>query len=643
MALLTWRDVANPNFGTAMQGTALTAQLLNQAASGLSNGIGQFQGAQEDQAARAVMSQALKYQDPQQYQAALASGALTAGVDPTNLTTGTLDKLNSRTGTLLSNAVAGQGLKQDQYTFGQKQTNDQAIAAAQPDINRALIASAQGDMNQANGILAGSDAVRGLNPQVLNTILQNSSNQMAGNTGNRSSAYSLGKTMLNDAEERQAQEAFQQLERNAVDSGSARTALDSMQLPPAIRGRVETLASSRFGQLYGPLGANDDTTGGLTGISATSPALGAGPKQGWGAVYAGAAQPPKDITNMTVKEAADWGRDVLIPATKGKINNGDLGTSAVGGFQFTHNTLREFAPKVFGKDWENTPMTPENQDKIGQAIFEARKNGNLNETWKALPNSTPGAYKDASWDTVRSSILRGEAGIDLRKDVKAAAVSSNEANLSLGLRASENRAATPADRIAAAASKDVTASQAADDLLKTDLAGSNKGQVLSLVQEVVNRSKVNGVPTLNPQQAAEAVRTSLTGDGGPGIGNAIARFGRKINPLNRSDFGNGTVLDDNALSNTIDMVKKGNLPKTVIANQQAPDLASSISSAKDAYTAANQRLARLRGRTLTGQSTPGILAEIAKQEAVVAAARKDLNDYVQMQQGSSNFRSVATP
>lgn len=639
MATLTWRDVAAPNFGTAMQGTALSAQLLNQAASGLSSGIGQFQGAQEDQAARAVMAQALKYQNPQEYQAALQSGALTAGVDPTNLTAGTLDKLNSRTGALLGNAVASQGLKADQYNFGKTQANDAAIAAAQPDINRALLASASGDIATANGILAGSDAVRGLNPQTLNTILSNSSNQMAGNTGNRSSAYSLGKTMLNDAEERQAQEAFQLLERNAVDAASARTALESMNLPPSIRGRVENLAAPRFGQMYGPLSSNDVAAG----TSATAPAVGTGPKTGWGAVYAGAAQPPKPITDMTVKEAADFGRDVLIPATKGKIGNGELGTSAVGGFQFTHNTLREFAPKVFGKDWESTPMTPENQDKIGQAIFDARKGGNLNDTWKALPNSTPGAYKDASWDTVRGAILQGEAGIDIRKNVKAATVSSNEANLNLNFRASENRAATPADRIAAAASKDVTASEAADDLLKTDLAGSNKGQVLSLVQEVINRSKVNGVPTLNPQQAAEAVRTSLTGDGGPGIGNAINRFGRKINPFGRSDFGNGTVLDDNALNNTIKMAAEGRLPRTVIANQQVPNLAASISSAKDAYSAANQRLAALRGRTLTGQSTPGILAEIGRQEAVVAQAKKDLDEYLQMQQGSSNYRSVATP
>lgn len=98
--------------------------------------------------------------------------------------------------------------------------------------------------------------------------------------------------------------------------------------------------------------------------------------------------PPKPPSQMTIQEAIDYGRKVMIPATRGKVGAGDLGTSAIGAYQFTQETLAEFAPKVFGKDWKNVVLSGTNQDLLADAII-ASTNGNVETLigrWPSLRN-----------------------------------------------------------------------------------------------------------------------------------------------------------------------------------------------------------------------------------------------------------------
>lgn len=95
----------------------------------------------------------------------------------------------------------------------------------------------------------------------------------------------------------------------------------------------------------------------------------------------------KPVTEMTMAEAIDIGRRVMIPMTRGKIGNSDpsLGTSAIGAYQFTQETLAELGPDVFGKDWESVTLTPENQNKLARALV-AKTGGDREKLIKRWPS-----------------------------------------------------------------------------------------------------------------------------------------------------------------------------------------------------------------------------------------------------------------
>jgi hypothetical protein len=114
---------------------------------------------------------------------------------------------------------------------------------------------------------------------------------------------------------------------------------------------------------------------------------------------------------MTIGEVQNFQKNELIPATRGKIGAGpDKGTGAVGTYQIVYGTLRDYAPKVLGPNWRNTPFTADVQDRIAKAIYEDVKNGNLKDTWAGLPANRPGAYSNVPWEQVRDQIAAVESG-----------------------------------------------------------------------------------------------------------------------------------------------------------------------------------------------------------------------------------------
>lgn len=123
------------------------------------------------------------------------------------------------------------------------------------------------------------------------------------------------------------------------------------------------------------------------------------------------AQPSKPISSMTIGEVQNFQRNELIPATRGKIGAGpDKGTGAVGTYQIVYGTLKDYAPKVLGPNWRNTPFTADVQDRIAKAIYEDVKDRNLKDTWAGLPANRPGAYSNVPWEQVRDQIAAVESG-----------------------------------------------------------------------------------------------------------------------------------------------------------------------------------------------------------------------------------------
>ena len=120
--------------------------------------------------------------------------------------------------------------------------------------------------------------------------------------------------------------------------------------------------------------------------------------------------PPKPISQSTIGEVQDFQRNTLIPKTRGKVGAGpNKGTGAVGTYQFTYDTLKEYAPKVLGSNWRNTPFTADVQERLAKALYEDRKRGNLKDTWAGLPSNRPGKYTNVPWENVRDDIIRVES------------------------------------------------------------------------------------------------------------------------------------------------------------------------------------------------------------------------------------------
>lgn len=132
-------------------------------------------------------------------------------------------------------------------------------------------------------------------------------------------------------------------------------------------------------------------------------------------------KPAKPISESTIAELAPFQkqlRDATAGNSKLKLPAG-VGSSAIGAYQFTKQTIDDYGPRVFGKDWQNTVFNAANQELLAKAIFEDRKKqGNLVPTWQGLGTtpvlrakySNPGFVRNATWDQVKADILRTEAG-----------------------------------------------------------------------------------------------------------------------------------------------------------------------------------------------------------------------------------------
>lgn len=164
-----------------------------------------------------------------------------------------------------------------------------------------------------------------------------------------------------------------------------------------------------------------------------------GTKQGsaYDMVYGGGVygNTPKPVSEMELGEVVNWGKDVLIPATKGKIrdNQGnivaDKGTSAVGAYQFTQGTLQDIAPKVLGEGWQQQKFSPEVQEGLAKYLYEQSKGGNLRGRWQGVKNEQVGHYANVPWEQARLEILQAESKLpnsSAPKAVQVAAVKATE-------------------------------------------------------------------------------------------------------------------------------------------------------------------------------------------------------------------------
>ena len=137
MSRLTWQNVAAPDFSAAARTQAYAAEAFDKAMGRVSGSITAFDNNRKDTADAAVMRNMMQYQNADELQAAIASGALMQGVNPDHVRADALLKAQSQAGNLLKLDQQRQQLAADKQSFDFNAQNDPIkLQQAQHDLNK---------------------------------------------------------------------------------------------------------------------------------------------------------------------------------------------------------------------------------------------------------------------------------------------------------------------------------------------------------------------------------------------------------------------------------------------------------------------------------------------------------------------------
>lgn len=643
MARLTWQNVDDPNFsGVANSYRTMSDLLANATASG-SKVLDTITNANAEAADRAILQRTLGLQDPAAYNAALADGSV-VGADGSRASLATLRGLDTRVGALIDRATATDALGRQQFD-NQRYIAGQGILDANADqINTARSLAASGRYNEGVALLG---SIKGLRADQYAGILGDAEKSAAGALGRDVTSqgltqqrFNFGNQVTDDASMRAGRARVAEILAQFPTAEAARPAL----LEAVGRGDISadvlhnTLAGAAqygYGNILAPFGAGGGgAPAGASGVG-RSPISSTG--NAYDTVFGDTARgngygfaPPKPISSMTIGEAADYGKNVMIPATKGRIGKGDLGTSAVGAYQFVSSTLSGkpgapgLAEQVFGKDWRNVQMTPENQDRMAQRLFEQNKNGNLQATWEGLPDSRPGAYAKMSWDQVKNEILKHEVGVTTNPSATESDVVTGMINQAVTERTSQNNATGITPNYDALLTDTRTVSDVVDGLVNAETGvyrGSDRGDMTRAINYLIKESGGR----VNAAIAGEMLaRNSEEND--TLIGSAaswIADYGRVLtgNPARTRNQPGGVRINDSAVYAALDDYTSGRSSQRYAQNQLGAARQGENDAANAGYKTA---LAQYQSAVLAAGSDPRMVQQLPKYKAALDAAQARL-------------------
>lgn len=591
MAQITWRNVDAPNFSGVGDSIRSFSGLLGNATAGLSDALGNFQTAARQEVGNQVMQNALQYQDPTEYRNALASGALFQGVDPSLISNRTLENLDNRTGNLLDQATQQQALDYNTYRTGRMQDLDARGDAASPALRQLALAYQSGDPNTiARAQQQYGGALDSLPADQVQEIMGRLQNQGSNAIGQRRDLFNLGTNMRDDADSQAAIGALSQIVRGAENPNDARILAEaySRSLSPTAQARLQGLLAQQYPGTYGN---NVTSAPGTAGTRSGSP---------FDVTYQfqGTSKP---ITQMSIGEVTNHQANMI----------SSQGASPVGAYQINKATLEDFAPKVLGENWRNMPLSPENQDKIGEAIFNARKNGNLKDTWAALPDAGTGAYKNKTWNEVKGLIAQAEVGANplaVQQAVQGNQAVSNLATGMIGTRLMENNAVGNVPDYLRTLGDTATPGEVVNRLLENDFKGADRNWVLARVNEIAQRAGVS------PAMAATVMQRAQTNV----PENMIWRGLQGLNPFITNEAGNGTRLNDDAVDQMVGALQRGEPLEQSVRNLSTAQAAQNVQLAQQAYDAALAQLQNTQNKISTGQTA--LTALLPSRQAAVERA-----------------------
>lgn len=432
MTVLTWKDVATPDFRGTADGYEVAANLFGKSMGAIRGGLDDIKQDKVQGQSTALLAEIAQYQDdPAKLKAALPS--ILSKYDPKYLSSEALGTVMNRPAALLEQAG-----KQSAYNENQKGIKESDYIRDHADVfNGYLLAHRSGDpATIAKFEAEHSDVLKGASSGILKSFINNGQDITHGDLGTRGTL--LGQTITQKNFDDGQSDRQVGILKDALKAELNNKALpgDHLRLLNTNRKDLEATYGARA--VNALLNEYSGAAGPGVGGSAGGGAGGGG--AGGGDIYnvvLGNGQygtPPKPITTMTMGEVIDFGKNTLIPNSKaagvGRDSRGLVGSSASGAYQITQETLQRYAPKVLGDNWQSQTFSAENQDKIAEAIFNDSKGGNLKAVWASLPNASPGAYAGKSWAEMRDIITQGESGgIANPRGLQVATDTANKADI----------------------------------------------------------------------------------------------------------------------------------------------------------------------------------------------------------------------
>ena len=612
MAQITWRNVDAPDFSGSLDGIKTAAYLFGNAGNTLSQGLGDFRQAQQDQAASAVTQNALKFTDPAQYQAALADGSLFNGIDTSQLNARTLNGLSSRTGDLINNALNQESLDYKNYTFGREKTQNAALDAASPIMAQISNAYASGDTATAQRLMAqNQDVLGGLTPDQIMSFNRGNLGNAGANLQNQSRAFDLGRDQQSYGESRKVQAALGEIMNNSLtgsDVLSNATRLMKDMNPneqAALMGRVNQMMPGTFG-----------------------------PQNGGAAPSGGGGVAPTNI--MTGGNSIPAGIQTVgdFVGSKGALLDHNPAGTASGIYQMTADTWKDFAPKALGADWQNADIrSAEVQDKVANALWDTIKDDptQIKNRWASFTPAEAQAAAGKSWADVREQIARKESGASLAQMTSDTTASGNVTDALTqaiqGRSAIDNNNINSSEWVAATRngvgldSRTVAAQMNTNDPslkgLGTDWIQSRLDQIRSM--GITDRDGKKTTNDLNPAQAAILLKQAIAPRSetfwGRGVDNVASWFG------GTPTADNGANFDSSIAENLVQKASRGEINTQALSNTMALQNLQMLQGAQQQQNQALQVYQAALARRNAGQNIPMAQLLTYKQNYDLASSR----------------------
>jgi hypothetical protein len=640
MAQITWRDVTAPDFSSAMTGYQNFSKMLGNSFSGLKSAVGGFDNAKSDMVNKQLQL-ALAQTDAAGLKQAVQAGQLGGMTfnDPSFLRRVSQTNLDALGPTAVDARDRAEMSLRQAHTTDTHQVAWDGAAGQLALIDAATRNNDRGTAEQIASGLNYADLGAGNASKVDEMLRGGARTQVADDKAR----VGFTNEQTDRADQTAVDAAVSDVRAKAASTDDVRLMLSdpkgpAANLSPRARASLEAQLAGAYPDLFAPItGASAAIAGALGGGGGAAPVAGVAggaASDPWNIVIGGSQmglQPDKPITDMTLAEAEAYGKNVLIPRTKGNAKLGlpaDKGSSAMGAFQIlSASTLGEYAKKL-NLDMNTTKFTPQVQDKIAEQIFNDSKGGNLQSVWTSLKDARPGAYANKSWAEVRGEIAKGESSastsqlaldsIDTQRGMAARNMQDSRHGLNIDF------ATTMADN------RDVT--KVADELRAGPLVGTHRGFVLTQLNKIMREGKVNAATA-----GAVLTRNVVGSDEGSGFGRIFSpeKFMRQIRG-GTPNLGGDARLNDKGVAEDIAklaQMKDGDFLGQMRARDDRTMAAGSLAAAQAQLQAAD---AAYRAASMRAVSQPGLRENLPRYKAQLDAAKQAVMLLTQAGQTAQN-------